>query len=140
MQSQTNNQGAISLRNFSANFGDGTTQAEFGLINEIKLKYTPIKTGRDSRGRSFAPGYDVLIEFNMMQNDSGTLTDVFSAMASDEPGTMRFVKGTAGFEFENVKPLFEPEIDANGGVTKIKVSADIILTNAEMAGIIYSGA
>ena len=139
MDSISPNQGQIVLRNYEAEFGDGSTMSNFGLINEIKLNYKPVAEARDSKGRTFAPGYDVTIEFSMMQTAASVLTSVFNSMTSDEPNVLRLKKGNTGFEFSEVKPIFTPEMDGNGGISKIKVKADKILTNAEMANIIYSG-
>jgi len=130
------NQGQVILRNYEAAFGTDPTYNSFGLINEIKLTYKPTAVVRDSKGRSFAPGYDVLIEFVMMQTNSTTLASVFESMTADSPATLRLTKGSNGFSFGEVKPLFDVETDGAGGVSKIKVRADRYLTSAEMQSVI----
>ena len=138
MDNITASQAQIILRNYEAEFGDGTTMSSFGLINEVKITPKPTAEVRDSKGRTFAPGYDVTIEFTMMQSSSTVLTSVFNAMTNDEPNVLRLKKGNNGFEFSDVKPIFTPDLDGNGKESKIKVKATTILTNAEMSAIIYS--
>jgi hypothetical protein len=130
------NQGQVILRNYEISFGTDPTYNSFGLVNEIKLSYKPTAVVRDSKGRSFAPGYDVLIEFSQMQTASAVLASVFESMQIDNPATLRLVKGSNGFSIGEVKPVFEVEGDGAGGISKIKVRADRYLTHAEMQNII----
>jgi len=137
MQNITANPTQVILRNYEASITIASTEYTFGLISEVKITFKPINAERDSKGRSFTAGYDAKFEFNIMQITDANIDTLLTAVNSDDVGTVKLKKGVNGLQLTDVKPVYDFELDGAGGVSKIKVSMDKIMSKDEMTGITY---
>ncbi len=134
--SLTENPSRIVLRRATVHFVTAAFEPfHFGLVKEVKLKAITIPAGRDSHGRTQVAGYDCSIEFSIMQTHAN---DLAALSAIIEPGTLQLRSGSHSLGLPNVKPRFEYDLDAAGGISAVKCMADVILEKHQLIDIILA--
>ncbi len=112
--------------------------AQFGIIEKLPIKFTPIKNGRDSKGRTIISGYDFSAEWNMMQTGEAELEAVSTSASDDDFADITFNSTIHTFTIPQVKPVFEIDLNADGKPSRIKVKVDKILTLSEFKQLFIS--
>lgn len=110
------------------------TTLDFGDVNEVKVTVKSITGGRDSQGRTKTAGYDIKIEFNVMENDAAGVMAVYNGITGNLKASLVITSSLEKITLTNVQPIIEVlERDGNGQPSKLKISVDKIVN--ELTGI-----
>lgn len=125
----------VVVRNYVVKMRVGTEWADFGLVNNIKLSYTPIETQPDSYGQTYTRGYKFRAEWNMMQTSDDSVATIIQSIIHDASGDVGFYEpdGTIRRFLDNVKPKAQFVEDGDGGKNYVKVWVERMLSLDEIS-------
>ncbi|GAB4327224.1 MAG: hypothetical protein Kow0037_00620 [Calditrichia bacterium] len=124
----------VVVRNFIVKMKVGSEWADFGLVNNVKLTYTPIETPPDSYGQTYTRGYKFRAEWNMMQTGEDSVPTIIQSIIHDDSGGVGFFEtdGTIRHYIDNVKPKAEYVADGDGGKSYVRVWVERMLSLDEI--------
>lgn len=115
--------------------GGSFARFEFGIVEELKLRITPINRGRDSFGRTRTAGYDAVVSFKMMQTANTALEKVAAFAGARPQGNLVILASGQNIEITGVCPTYDFDIDAAGGVSAVTIAADRYFTPSQLTAI-----